>query len=217
FRHEQVKKLPEEAQKRIVLGDLDREYTSAEIAIITSAGPARALGLSRKGHLGVGADADVAIYPEKPDATGALFSYPRYVLKGGTIVVEEGDVRAVSDGVEIIVRPQYDAGVEDYLRPIFERIYTFSFDNYPTDLARLHHHDVVSAAAAKCLRSRSGSHPTSRSRRRRCRLTCWSRSRTRTFARCPSRSAGGSAASTISSRSTARPATRSRFAATSRA
>jgi formylmethanofuran dehydrogenase subunit A len=148
FRRDQVKKLPEEAQKRIVLGDLDREYTLSEIAIITSAGPARALGLSRKGHLGVGADADVTIYPGKPDAAGALFTYPRYVLKGGTVVVEEGDVRAVSDGVEFIVRPTYDAGIEDYLRPIFERIYTLSFDNYPTDLARLHHHDVVSAAAA---------------------------------------------------------------------
>jgi formylmethanofuran dehydrogenase subunit A len=147
FRREQVKKLPEEAQKRIVLSDLDREYTLSEIAIITSAGPARALGLSRKGHLGVGADADVTIYPGKPDATGALFTYPRYVLKGGTIVVEEGEVRAVCDGVEFIVRPAYDAGIEDYLRPIFERIYTLSFDNYPTDLARLHHHDVVSAAS----------------------------------------------------------------------
>jgi len=148
FRREQVKKLPEEAQKRIVLGDLDREYTLSEIAIITSAGPARALGLSRKGHLGIGADADVAIYPGKPDASGALFTYPRYVLKGGTVVVEEGDVRAVCDGVEFIVRPAYDPGIADYLRPIFEKIYTLSFDNYPTDLARLPHHDVVSAAAA---------------------------------------------------------------------
>ena len=73
FRKEQVKKLPAEAQKRIVLADLDREYTLYEIAIITSAGPARALGLTQKGHLGVGADADVAIYPTKPD-DGLLFT-----------------------------------------------------------------------------------------------------------------------------------------------
>jgi formylmethanofuran dehydrogenase subunit A len=67
FRKEQVKQLPTKAQQRIVLGDLDREYTLSEIAIITSAGPARSLGLSQKGHLGVGADADVAIYHEKPE------------------------------------------------------------------------------------------------------------------------------------------------------
>ena len=87
--------------KRIVLADLDREYTLYEIAIITSAGPARALGLSQKGHLGVGADADVAIYNENPDGV-LMFRYPRYVIKGGEIVVEEGDIRKVMDGREFI-------------------------------------------------------------------------------------------------------------------
>src|SRR5262245_59134589 len=82
FRKAQVKRLPAKAQQRVVLADLDREYTLSEIAIITSAGPARSLGLSQKGHLGVGADADVAIYHEKPD-DGRLFTYPRYVIKGG--------------------------------------------------------------------------------------------------------------------------------------
>ncbi len=35
FRKEQVKKLPEKARQRIVLADLDREYTLSEVAIIT--------------------------------------------------------------------------------------------------------------------------------------------------------------------------------------
>src|SRR5499427_7033037 len=89
-RKERVKKLPAKALSRIVLAELDREYTLSEIAIITSAGPARALGLSQKGHLGVGADADVTIYNANPDGP-FLFTYPRYVIKGGEIVVEEGD------------------------------------------------------------------------------------------------------------------------------
>ncbi len=67
FRRECLNKLPARALERIVLADLDREYTLSEIAIITSAGPARALGMSRKGHLGPGADADVAIYNQNPD------------------------------------------------------------------------------------------------------------------------------------------------------
>ena len=41
YRRERVMKLPAKALKRIVLADLDREYTLYEIAIITSAGPAR--------------------------------------------------------------------------------------------------------------------------------------------------------------------------------
>ena len=122
-----------------MLADLDREYTLSEAAIITSAGPARALGMAQKGHLGAGADADVTIYPEKPNEDGLLFSYPRYVFKGGQIVVEEGEVRAVTEGREFIVRPTYDPGIEDYLRPLFQQVYTISFDNYPVEMERLRH------------------------------------------------------------------------------
>jgi formylmethanofuran dehydrogenase subunit A len=142
FRKEQIKQIAPKAKNRIVLADLDREYTLSEIAIITSAGPARALGMSQKGHLGVGADADIAIYPGSPDGDGMLFTYPRYVLKGGVVVVEEGDVRAVTDGKEFIVRPEFDDGTEDYLRPLFEKAYTISFANYPVEEERVKGADV---------------------------------------------------------------------------
>jgi formylmethanofuran dehydrogenase subunit A len=141
FRKEELKKLPPRARERIVLPELDREYTLSEVAIITSAGPARSLGLSAKGHLGAGADADVTIYPEKPDH-GFLFSYPRYVIKGGEIVVEDGDVRQVTDGREFLVRPACDEQIEHYLRPLFQQVYTMSFDNYPVEIERLRHPEV---------------------------------------------------------------------------
>ena len=146
FRKEQVRRLPAAAQQRIVLADLDRQYTLSEIAIITSAGPARALGLPRKGHLGVGADADVAIYPEKPDDRGFLFSYPRYVLKGGEVVVEEGDVVAASEGREFIVQPAYDSQIEEFIRPLFEQVYTMSFENYPVEIERLRRPELIAPA-----------------------------------------------------------------------
>ena len=136
YRRECLKKLPPKALKRIVLADLDREYTLSEIAIITSAGPARALGLTQKGHLGVGADADVAIYHENPDGP-FQFRYPRYLIKGGEVVVEEGDIRKVTQGTEFIVRPAYDVQIEQYLRPLFQQFYTMSFDNYPVEMERI--------------------------------------------------------------------------------
>ena len=75
FRKEQRRRsCRPKALKRIVLPDLDREYTLYEIAIITSAGPARALGLTQKGHLGVGADADVAIYQRRTRTWRSMFS-----------------------------------------------------------------------------------------------------------------------------------------------
>jgi formylmethanofuran dehydrogenase subunit A len=136
FRRERVKKLPLKAQKRILLADLNRQYTLYEIAIITSAGPARALGLTQKGHLGVGADADVAIYNESRDVAN-MFAYPRYVLKGGEVVIEEGEIRKVVEGRQFVVRPTYEAKIEDYLRPLFQQYYTMSFDNYPVEMERI--------------------------------------------------------------------------------
>ena len=141
YRRECLKRLPPKALERMVLPDLDRQYSVSEIAIITSADPARALGLSRKGHLGVGADADLALYEEKP-AAGRMFEYPRYVIKAGEIVVEEGEIRAVTQGREFIARPAFDEQIEAYLRPLFEKVYTMSFDNYAVELERLAQPDI---------------------------------------------------------------------------
>jgi formylmethanofuran dehydrogenase subunit A len=137
FRREQVKALPAKARERIILPDLDRQYSLSEIAIITSAGPARALGLEQKGHLGVGADADVAIYNESKDIA-QMFAYPRYVIKGGEIVIEEGEMRQSVEGREFVVRPRYDEKIEEFIRPLFQQYYTMSFDNYPVELERVH-------------------------------------------------------------------------------
>jgi formylmethanofuran dehydrogenase subunit A len=140
-RQERVAALPAKAQERIVLADLTREYSLSEIAIITSAGPARALGLTNKGHLGVGADADVALYHEKPDGE-LTFRYPRYVIKAGEVVVEEGEIRSGGEGREFVVQPAYEPEIEEYIRPLFQQHYTMSFENYPVELERIEHAEV---------------------------------------------------------------------------
>jgi len=109
---------------------LAREYTLDEIAIVTRAGPARLLGLTRKGHLGPGADADVTVYAREADVS-KMFATPRYVVKGGTLVVEEGQLRRAPRGQRLHVRPGYDTAVETPLREFFDRHSTVSFRNYP--------------------------------------------------------------------------------------
>jgi formylmethanofuran dehydrogenase subunit A len=146
FRREQIKKLPAKARERILLADLTRQYTLSEIAIITSAGPARALGLSQKGHLGIGADADIAIFNEGNDVA-KMFSYPRYVIKAGEIVIEEGEMRQSVEGHSYAVKPHYDESVETFLRPIFQQQYTMSFDNYPVEMERVHGLQVAEPTA----------------------------------------------------------------------
>lgn len=108
---------------------LDREYTLNEIAIITRAGPARILGLARKGHLGVGADADITVYAQDSDVA-RMFETPRYVVKGGVLAVEEGQLRRAPAGRRIYVRPPHEQSVVHGVRAHFDRYSTVSFDNY---------------------------------------------------------------------------------------
>jgi formylmethanofuran dehydrogenase subunit A len=121
---------------------LGREYTLNEIAIVTRAGPARLLGLAQKGHLGLGADADITIYTPNPDWS-VMFATPRCVIKGGVVVVEEGQLRRAPTGRRLHVRPDHDRAIEGPLRSFFDRHATVSFDNYP--ISALHDLPVSTA------------------------------------------------------------------------
>ncbi len=112
-----------------LLDGLAREYTLGEIAIITRAGPARLLGLKGKGHLGPGADADVTIYTNDVDRA-KMFATPRYVIKAGTLVVEEGQLRRAPTGRRLAVRPEYDAAVTRDLRRYFDEYACVALENY---------------------------------------------------------------------------------------
>jgi formylmethanofuran dehydrogenase subunit A len=129
YRSDMLKNCPPSLINRTTLGDLQREYTLNEIAIITRAGPARILGLKDKGHLGVGADADITIYT--PDENKeVMFSLPRIVLKSGDIVVENGEIRGTPTGRTLHIEREYDRGVEADIQQWFEDHYSVSWRNY---------------------------------------------------------------------------------------
>jgi len=112
-----------------LLDGLAREYTLGEIAIITRAGPARLLGLTQKGHLAPGADADVTIYAHEADRA-KMFATPRYVIKAGTLVVEAGQLRRVPAGRRLSVRPEHDRAVTRDVKRFFDEYACVSFENY---------------------------------------------------------------------------------------
>ncbi|MFM8413675.1 MAG: formylmethanofuran dehydrogenase subunit A, partial [Planctomycetota bacterium] len=63
--------------------------------------PARIAGLTHKGHLGVGADADIACY--RPDRDlAAMFAMPAKVFKAGVLVAEDGELRATPPGTTLV-------------------------------------------------------------------------------------------------------------------
>ena len=96
-----LKHCHKKAQRKSLLPTIDRELSLYELAIMTRAGQAKALGLPNKGHLGVGADADVAIYNINPETTDIASKYKTarrafrnaaYTIKDGKIVVKDGEV-----------------------------------------------------------------------------------------------------------------------------
>jgi formylmethanofuran dehydrogenase subunit A len=131
YRDERLKRVnPKLLGGSALLDGLTREYSLSDIAIVTRAGPARLLGLRRKGHLGVGADADVTLYAKQADAA-AMFAAPRYVLKAGTVVVRDGQLRRAPAGRRLHVRPEYDAAVTRDVKRHFDQHASVSFENYP--------------------------------------------------------------------------------------
>jgi formylmethanofuran dehydrogenase subunit A len=133
------------AQKKTSVATLDREYSFYEIAQISRATPATVLGLSdTKGHLGVGADADVAIYSFNPETQDPSTDYmaleealtaASYVLKDGEIVVKDGKVVNIGQhGRTYWVNSVYDAELETQIvgevEKMFKKYYSVNFANY---------------------------------------------------------------------------------------
>jgi formylmethanofuran dehydrogenase subunit A len=135
-------KCHKKAQKKSLLPSINRELSLYELAIVTRAGQAKALGLTNKGHLGVGADADVAIYninPETLDITKKYktarraFGRAAYTIKDGKIVVKDGEVVQHVDGrtMWLDVQNVEHVKVDEDMRKRFKQYWTVEFDNYP--------------------------------------------------------------------------------------
>ena len=109
FRDEQLARLHPDVAQQSALREIQRELTLYEIAILTRAAPAKLLGLSDRGHLGVGAAADIAIYSADAADPQAMFSTPEWVFKDGVVVARDGRITATPVGGVHFVVPQYDA------------------------------------------------------------------------------------------------------------
>jgi formylmethanofuran dehydrogenase subunit A len=129
FRNDMYTKLNLDAQAMSTLNSIDREYSLYEIAIMTRAGAARLVGLHDRGHLGVGAGADITVYTDHPDRE-KMFSKPDYVFKDGELVVKDGEVVKVTWGHTHTVKPEFDRSIEKDLKQYFDRYHTMSMDNF---------------------------------------------------------------------------------------
>ncbi len=142
YRDETVKSLNVSATKNSLLNDTGREYSLYEIAIVTRAAPAKILGLAKKGHLGPGADGDVAVYNPAQQGKRACYcancsrcsrmlDVAAWTVKGGEVVVKDGQVVKEPEGEVFTIAPAYDSSVEGRIRDFFRDYYSLSYENYP--------------------------------------------------------------------------------------
>jgi formylmethanofuran dehydrogenase subunit A len=129
FRDDMLQKINPDAAAMSMLPTITRQYSLDEIAIITRAGPARSLGLQDRGHLGVGACADITVYRDNADRE-AMFKTPELVFKNGELVVKNGKVVKVAQGATHVARPAYDRSIEGPLKGYFDRYLTVRMENF---------------------------------------------------------------------------------------
>jgi len=101
MREAELQKVSPYVQKASSLPSIDTEKTLDEIVHMTRSLPARILGLPNKGHLGIGADADIAIYnfnPLEVDPSNDFEIIYRslksamYTIKDGKILAKDGEI-----------------------------------------------------------------------------------------------------------------------------
>jgi len=123
FRRDMLATIHPEAQAASTLGAIEREYSLYEIAIMTRAAPARALGLDGFGSLAPGARAHVVVYREDADRE-RMFARPELVFKDGRLIVRDGQVIDEVWGATHAVHPEHDRAIERELDGYFTRYMT---------------------------------------------------------------------------------------------
>ncbi|MGF3497755.1 MAG: formylmethanofuran dehydrogenase subunit A [Methanolinea tarda] len=121
------------------IAGIDRELSLYEIAQMTRAGPAKALGLSRQyGGLAPGMDADIVVYdfnpekPHKPEDIEKAFSAAAYVMKTGVPVVINGEIVSNGNKRTLWVKAKVNENpqVMRDIRDKFLRYYSVTQANY---------------------------------------------------------------------------------------
>ena len=133
------------AVNRTDLSTYDREYSWDDVAIVTRASPAKILGFEDRGHLGVGAKADVSIYDidvndfdaslmkNSPIVENKLLN-SLYTIKDGEILVKNGEILKLIKSKHVWCDVKGLENEEEHLinriKPEFNKYYTIKYENY---------------------------------------------------------------------------------------
>ncbi|HOT02847.1 MAG TPA: formylmethanofuran dehydrogenase subunit A [Methanolinea sp.] len=146
FRENERRMIDPRTEHFVPLFAIERELDWYEIAVMTRAAQAKALGITciGKGYMAPGAEADVAIFPIMPDKVDpsvdfqqvmAGFSRTRYTIKRGRVVARDGEVVVEGANSTIWTKAHvpdaYDMSLDPEFQKKFEQYYTVRMSNYP--------------------------------------------------------------------------------------
>ncbi|AEA47125.1 formylmethanofuran dehydrogenase subunit A [Archaeoglobus veneficus] len=153
YREKEMAKVNRAVESRTMLGAIDREYDFYEIAMVTRSNQAKATGMLDRGHLGVGAVADIAVYDINPLEVNSsdyriiekAFSSSYLTIKDGEIVVRDGEVVNSTYGRTYWVKTDYEKWIERELRRYFAENYSVSMQNFIVESDELRRAECVCA------------------------------------------------------------------------
>ncbi|MGB7788645.1 formylmethanofuran dehydrogenase subunit A [Methanoregula sp.] len=141
------------------LANMDREITLYELAAMTRAGPAKALGLMKDyGGLAPGMNADIAIYninPDKFPLSGPeiekAFAQVAWLFKDGKICVEDGKVVDMGHKKTFWVDAKVNENkqVLHDIKEKFLRYYSVNENNYPVPESYAPHQHIIAVDATQ--------------------------------------------------------------------
>lgn len=140
-----LEKVHPAASERSTLPDIDTEWSLFDVAISTRAAPSKILGLEQsKGHLGEGADADLAVYdanPMKVDFAAnpakilRVFGATYLTIAHGDTIAKKGKITTTSHGKVWSSSPKLNdslqSRIDRELEDLMGRWFVHSFHNYP--------------------------------------------------------------------------------------
>ncbi|TFG34091.1 formylmethanofuran dehydrogenase subunit A [Candidatus Thorarchaeota archaeon] len=140
-----LEKVHPAASERSTLPDIEKEWSLYDVAISTRAAPSKILGFERfKGHLGEGADADIAVYdadPTKvdlaanPEKIMRVFGASYLTILHGDQVAKRGVIKMTKRGKVWSSSPRLNDSlktrINEDLEDLMGRWFVHSFHNYP--------------------------------------------------------------------------------------
>ena len=142
-RENDLEKADKAAVEKTTLKEIAKEFSLLDVIQVSRVSASQILDLPSKGHLGIGADADVAIHKfdspldklnENYNEIEKGFSVAEYTIKDGKIVNRKGEILSSALGRTFHVKPvvpkSWDDMIQDAIEERFQKHYTVSLGNY---------------------------------------------------------------------------------------